>query len=75
MVELKINERSSPCAAELKVSDVVAIEARRRKRALAQAMNTLRHHQEAKTFGVVSFHLQAGRLTRIETRITEKVDS
>jgi hypothetical protein len=50
------------------------IEAKRRRRALAQATATLQEHQAAQTYGVIAFHLQAGRIVRVETKVSKKVD-
>lgn len=44
----------------------------RRRRDLDLAMQKLQQEQDARRHGVISFHLQAGRIVRYEVRTTEK---
>lgn len=47
----------------------------RRRLSLERAIATLQRHQDARIFGVVSFHLQAGRIVRAELRTSEKISA
>lgn len=44
----------------------------RRARDLEKAVSTLRQKQEERIYGVVSFHLQAGRIVRAEVKTSEQ---
>lgn len=55
--------------AEKAVADAAA---GRRQRDLERAVDALRRQQDARIHGVVSFHLQAGRIVRAEILIQDK---
>lgn len=46
--------------------------AARRRRDLELATAKLRQEQDARRYGVISFHLQAGRIVRCDTKTSEK---
>jgi hypothetical protein len=45
----------------------------RRRRDLRRATETLQKHQDARIFGTVAFHLQSGRIVRVEVHTSEKL--
>lgn len=45
----------------------------RRNQDLEKAAARLRQEQDSRTYGVVSFHLQAGRIVRVEVLVSEKI--
>ena len=46
---------------------------RRRRRDLVIATAKLKREQDARTYGVIAFHLQAGRIVRVELQTSEKL--
>ena len=47
----------------------------RRRRDLGVATARLKQEQDARTYGVIAFHLQAGRIVRVEISTSEKISS
>ena len=47
--------------------------AKRRRRDLELATARLSQEQDSRTYGIVAFHLQAGRIVRVEVQTSEKI--